>query len=220
MIGTPVSHTLSDLDNILERLDTQQQDDPNTTHTIVGTQQQQQTLVEPLHWNVFPNLEPVPTSYEFDIHVDQGDKLNWLYSAKQEKVYIKLNSMMHLTVSYEPLNPSEALHVRAMIVFSRRDEMHLPVSRCPNHRMMRNEVPSFHILKCCNPGTEYHGTENATWFGQRASLLVPMGPHAAVVNEDGRCQQSLGLEFLCQNSCANGIQRKQTVLVFTLENKQ
>lgn len=78
-------------------------------------------------------------------------------------------------------------------------------------------MPAFHILKCCNPGTEYHGTENESWFGQRSSLLVPMGPLAAS-SSTGRCQESLGLEFLCQNSCSNGIQRKQTVLVFTLEN--
>lgn len=78
------------------------------------------------------------------------------------------------------------------------------------------EVPAFHIVKCCNPGTDYRGVENGASFGQRASLVVPMGPQPQ--NESGRCQQSLGLEFLCQNSCANGIQRKQTVLVFTLEN--
>lgn len=45
--------------------------------------------------------------------------------------------MMHLTVSYVPLS-AEPLFVRAMIVFSRRDEMHLPVTRCPNHRMLRS----------------------------------------------------------------------------------
>lgn len=85
------------------------------------------------HWKDFPNLNPVHTAYDFDIHVDNGEKINWLYSAKQEKVYIKLNSTMNLTVSYVP-NDGEPLHVRAMIVFSRREEMHMPVTRCPNHR--------------------------------------------------------------------------------------
>lgn len=156
-----------------------------------------------------------------------GEKFNWLYSAKLDKVYIKLNSVMHLAVSYVP-HGIEPLHVRAMIVFSRREEMHLPVTRCPNHRMLSSgkcytEVPAFHILKCCNPGTEYFGIENGSLFGQRASLAVPLtanAPSPAAALSGGRVQQSLGLEFLCQNSCANGIQRKQTVLVFTLENER
>lgn len=79
-------------------------------------------------------------------------------------------------------------------------------------------MPAFHILKCCNPGTEYYGTENSSSFGQRSSLVVPMAPLSPSSAGSGRCQQSIGLEFLCQNSCSNGIQRKQTVLVFTLEN--
>lgn len=187
------------------------------------------------------------TDYDFDVHIDTGDKINWMYSAKLDKVYIKLNSMMNLTVSYRP-SSLEPLFVRAMIVFSRRDEIHLPVSRCPNHRMQCSgrsddgcnetrilihsvsfvaEVPAFHILKCCNPNTEYHGIENESSFGRRASLVVPLGrpqqqqlQQQLAPGETIRCQHSLGLEFMCQNSCANGIQRKQTVLVFTLENER
>lgn len=85
--------------------------------------------------------------------------------------------------------------------------------------MSVTDAPDFHILKCCNLGTVYNGVERESTFGQRASLVVPMGAQPPR-NELGRCQQSLGLEFLCQNSCSNGIQRKQTVLVFTLENER
>lgn len=178
------------------------------------------------HWNKFPNFDSVETQFAFDIHVEPGEKINWEYSPKLEKVYIKLNSVMNLNVSYEAVgNFDEHLFVRAMIVFSSSSEMHLAVSRCPNHRMQRepsnvlqaNEVPAFHILKCCHPETMYSGEENQQTYGNRASLLVPLDKRARI-NEDGRRSQSLGLEFLCQNSCSNGIHRKQTVLMLTLEN--
>lgn len=136
---------------------------------------------------------------------------------------------MNLNISYESngINAAEHLFVRAMIVFSATSEMHLPVSRCPNHRMQResnnmlqvNEVPAFHILKCCHPETIYAGEENQQTYGNRASLLVPLDRQARL-NENGRRSQSLGLEFLCQNSCSNGIHRKQTVLMLTLENER
>lgn len=165
--------------------------------------------------------------YDFDIHIEQGEKINWMYSTKLDKVYIKLNSVMNLNISYVPIgNVPEHLFVRAMIVFSSTDEMHMAVSRCPNHRMQRdpnsnqiNEVPAFHILKCCHPDTLYTGEENQQVFGNRSAFVVPLDRFARM-NEHGRCSQSLGLEFLCQNSCSNGIQRKQTVLVFTLENQR
>lgn len=144
------------------------------------------------------------------------------------KIYIKLNSVMNLSFSYVPFPNDTELSLRAMIVFSASDEMHLPVRRCPNHRMQRdpnhqpnaNEVPPFHILKCCDPATLYHGEEMEQIFGKRSSLVVPLGCSNSIVNEDGVCTKTIGFEFLCQNSCANGIQRKQTVVVFTLENQR
>lgn len=77
-------------------------------------------------------------------------------------------------------------------------------------------MPSAHILKCCHPNTQYVGEESAQVFGQRLSVLVPLD--RPVVNDDGHASESLMLEFMCQNSCTTGINRKSTAVVFTLEN--
>lgn len=183
---------------------------------------EQSYKMEPEHWNKFPNLENVDSEFQFDIHVDPSENLNWLYHHKMEKIYIKLNSVMNLSFSYMPANCG--LFLRAMIIFSSPDEMHLPVGRCPNHRVQRdpkhtpntNDIPLHHILKCCHPETRYVGSEFDQTFGKRSSLVLPLGQ--TKINEHGRCTESIGLEFLCQNSCSNGIQRKQTAVVFTLEN--
>lgn len=58
------------------------------------------------------------------------------------KIYIKLNSVMNVSFSYIPMNSNDYLYLRAMIVFSSPDEMHLPVNRCPNHRI---PLPQNHI---------------------------------------------------------------------------
>lgn len=79
------------------------------------------------------------------------------------------------------------------------------------------DVPAEHILKCCHPSTQYVGKENSQLFGQRLSIVVPLHPSA--VDEDGCASESVMLEFLCQNSCTTGINRKSTAVVFTLENE-
>lgn len=108
--------------------------------------------------------------------------MNWMFQPKIGKIYIKINSLMNLSFSYQPMNDLSPLCLRAMIVFSSTDEMHLAVRCCPNHRMQRapnpvdgSEVPPHHILKCCDPNTQYIGEENKQTFGTRTSLIVPLG---------------------------------------------
>lgn len=79
-------------------------------------------------------------------------------------------------------------------------------------------MPSDHILKCLHPNAKYVGDENCQLFGDRLSIVVPLG--RPEINEDGIANESLKWEFLCQNSCATGINRKSTAVIFTLENEQ
>lgn len=188
-------------------------------------------------------MENVDTNYSFDMHIDPGENQNWLFNPKIGKVYIKLNSVMKVALSYKPHGTSN-LYLRAMILYSSPDDMHLQVKRCANHRVsmdnqgpyklrigsdvfvilkifnffFKQDVPPAHILKCCHPNTQYIGNENAQVFGQRLSILVPLD--RPVVNEEGYASESLMLEFMCQNSCTTGINRKSTAVVFTLENER
>lgn len=77
-------------------------------------------------------------------------------------------------------------------------------------------VPADHILKCYHPHAKYIGSENAQLFGDRLSIVVPLD--RPTVNESGIASETIKWEFLCQNSCATGINRKSTAVIFTLEN--
>lgn len=71
--------------------------------------------------------------HALDMHINNGDNQNWLYNQRMDKVFIKLNSVMTATVTYKPLETGD-LFLRAMIVYTNPDDMHLPVTRCANHR--------------------------------------------------------------------------------------
>jgi len=78
-------------------------------------------------------------------------------------------------------------------------------------------VPSGHILKCYHPNAKYIGNENSPIFGERLSIVVDIG--RPVVNENGIAKEVISFEFLCQNSCAGGMNSKTTAVIFTLENE-
>ncbi|KAG4079569.1 hypothetical protein HA402_012339 [Bradysia odoriphaga] len=179
-------------------------------------------LTVPEHWDKYPNMEIIETKFGLDIGIDPGENQNWLYNLKMNKVFIKLNSVMTVTVSYKPYDAAN-LSLRAMIVYTSPDDMHLQVKRCANHKAAtmfsidHQDVPVDHILKCYHPHAKYHGSENAQLFGDRLSIVVPLD--RPVVNESGIANETIKWEFLCQNSCATGINRKSTAVIFTLENE-
>lgn len=78
-------------------------------------------------------------------------------------------------------------------------------------------MPPEHILKCYHPKAKYVGNENSQLFGERLAIVVDLGN--PVVAENGTVNESIMFEFLCQNSCTTGINRKFTAVIFTLENE-
>lgn len=78
-------------------------------------------------------MEIIDTKYALDMHIDPGENQNWLFNHKMNKVFIKLNSVMTATISYKPSDTS-SLFLRAMIVYTSPDDMHLQVKRCANHK--------------------------------------------------------------------------------------
>lgn len=87
-------------------------------------------------------MENVDTNYSFDMHIDPVENQNWLFNPKLGKVYIKLNSVMKVTLFYKPYSTTN-LFLRAMILYSSPDDMHLQVKRCANHRVSTDNQGSF-----------------------------------------------------------------------------
>lgn len=181
---------------------------------IISTMDNEQQLRDhPM--NKLPDLEKVDCGYNFDVFLN-GDSNNWIYSPDLDKIFIKISSVMNVHLSYRPLN--ENLYVRAMILYSNPDDMHLPVKRCPNHSTNDQTSHADHILKCCDPHAEYRGNGDGAVFKDRLSITVPL----TQMNRDdnGNASMSIGYEFGCQNSCSRGINRRTTSIMFTLENEQ
>lgn len=70
-----------------------------------------------------------------------------------------------------------------------------------------------HILRCEHTDTQYFGSDSGQKFIDKLSILLPLGKsgYGDVVNE------TIALQFVCQNSCVSGINRRSTAIIFTLE---
>lgn len=166
------------------------------------------------HLDKCPDLVSFDTPHSFEVTIN-GDNNNWQYHTQLEKIFIKMNAVMNVNISFKPLN--QVLFLRAMILYSNPNEMHLPVRRCANHKASDCGENVHHILKCCHPKAQYHGLENGQIFRDRLSIVVPLvNPR---LDDDGVANEPINLEFACQNSCTSGINRKATCIVFTLENQ-
>lgn len=179
----------------------------------------------PSHFNKHPNLDTVPTSYDFSVGVPGNQNTNVVF--QNQKLFIKMDSKMTVTVTYKEQQKGEPLYLRAMILFASTENMHLPVNRCANHPYRpSNEELNKHddkearfasIIKINNPHASYKGIKTGETFGQRLSVVVPLDGDK--FDSEGNITQTLCMEFGCQNSCASGINRRPTTLVFTLENE-
>lgn len=173
----------------------------------------------PDHFGRYPNLVKIESNYAFDASVST-DQAPVVFS--HNKLFIKMNSKMTFCMSYREQTRGERLYLRAMILFSKSAEMHLPVTRCKNHRQGSgngnpNESFAASIIKINNPKAEYLGAEAGETFGDRLSVRIPL--ESGSFDEDGNITHMVSIEFGCQSSCSSGINRRPTTLVFTLETE-
>ncbi|CRK88703.1 CLUMA_CG002347, isoform A [Clunio marinus] len=168
----------------------------------------------PKHLYQLPSMEDINNEWDFNIflHSDYAGKTTWMYSPKLHKVFVKINTSMHVNVKFENVDPSRKLFVRAMIVYSSPNEFAEPVKKCPNHRDQSNNLNSpEHILRSPASHTVYIGKEEGKLFGEKLAILVSQ--------DDLVAGEPLKLQFTCQNSCSGGMNRKSTSIIFTLENE-
>lgn len=174
----------------------------------------------PPHFGRHPDLEPIRSNYKFETDV-LNDNANLVYT--DQKLFIKMNAMLSMNVSYTPQTANEQMYLRVMILYTSSAEMHMPVTRCNNHRIATPVMdPSDYakansIMKVTHPKVKYEGSDSGTTYGERLSIVVPID-QALFDADTNRVTESIRLEFGCQNSCSSGINRRATTMVFTLED--
>lgn len=161
------------------------------------------------HMTKLPILDEFITDWNFhvDLSPESASKTSYMYSSKLNKVFVKMNTHLHLYPTYSNIDPNKELSIRAMIVYTSQNDLAEPVKKCPNHKDRDN---SDHILKCDLPDTRYVGHETGKLFQEKLATVIPLCSIAP--------NEPFKLLFTCQNSCSGGINRKMTSLVFTLED--
>lgn len=123
----------------------------------------QMMVMYPDHHKQLPILEDTETSWNFEInlHGDHSGKTSWMFSTKLNKVFVKINSNINVYPKYEVQHHGEELYVRTMIVYTQKNDIQEPVTKCPNHRSQNDNMgcPE-HILRCNTKDTECEFTVN------------------------------------------------------------
>ncbi|VDO28448.1 unnamed protein product [Onchocerca flexuosa] len=109
-----------------------------------------------------------------------------------------------------PILPPPKSFIRICAVYSENFYANVPVRRCDYHRSLdRNQEE--HFLIVTNNSEAQHLTEKVEGEeGLRSFVIVPF--------DALHKNTHLTLQFRCYSSCVGGINRRQVVLCFSLEN--
>lgn len=173
-----------------------------------------QQQLYPTHLGKLPLTDLMDSEWGFNIELnsESASKTSWMFSNKLNKVFVKINTHLNVHATYTPIDDTQQLFVRAMIVYTSPNDLAEPVKKCPNHREQSGADYPEHILRCAtSQSPQYVGVETGKFFKDKLAILIPMSAIAS--------NEPLKLLFTCQNSCSGGINRKATSIVFTLENQ-
>ncbi|KYM94450.1 PREDICTED: cellular tumor antigen p53 [Cyphomyrmex costatus] len=139
---------------------------------------------------------------------------DWVYSQILKKAYVKMEKTLPLRFTWEPT--TSGLFLRTKLVFVYEQHKNDPVRRCPNHiasTSYNNELVDperKHVVYCVNHAASTYEEEN-----EHLSILTPLR-----TPEPGSQYVAMCFKFFCKNSCPSGMNRRETELEFTLEDKR
>lgn len=109
------------------------------------------------------------------------------------------------------------LFLRTRLAYVYEQHKNDPVKRCPNHvaptnYINQNMLPERikHVVHCVNHASSIYEEEN-----EHLSVLTPL-----CTPEAGSQYVPMCFKFFCKNSCTSGMNRRETELVFTLEDER
>lgn len=166
-----------------------------------------------------PSKEEFDGRYGFSLIMDwsnNGPKKSWEYASQLNKLYVKMSCFVPLQFKVSPEGAGRNLKVRGVLVYDADDDLHLAIERCPVHRLPTNksniEFPNYqhlmHVLSCKNKGTVYEQNEHSG----RYSIVVPLDE-----SQPGSAYSTLLFGLMCKSSCVGGMNRRNTSIIFTLE---
>lgn len=157
-----------------------------------------------------------PGQYGFNIHFDDPKQqpskgANWLYSSRQDKLYVKKD--VPCPIKFETnQHIAPGASIKVMAVFDDARYASDIVQRCYNHYSVDTEkgIPfAKHLIKCeCQQACYEEDSES-----NRLSVSVQYENP-----QSGEMYSTYIFKFTCLGSCSGGINRRPIKVVFTLEH--
>ncbi|XP_013145903.1 PREDICTED: cellular tumor antigen p53-like isoform X2 [Papilio polytes] len=166
-----------------------------------------------------PETGSFPGFFNFGVEIksSETDRKKFLYSAKLNRIYVDMGVEFPVHFTWNTSGPHmpglEDLYVRATVVFSDDAQKEKRVERCLQHAHEPNNPGEEGVVRNVLRSARALGTADLHYCGAARlpdswlSVLVRLpqpAPHA--------------YQFVCKNSCSSGINRRNTAIVFTLEN--
>merc|ERR1712071_648022 len=148
---------------------------------------------------------------DFNRAQDRTKATPWIFSPKLEKLFVQLDKACPVNFQLN-IHPSmfSSYQVRGQLVYSKAEDFHDSVERCINHQQKDGIIlpHTAHVLRCDDANSAYIDHEN-----KRHSVLVGLKQPAPGCHYVTFCYR-----FMCLSSCIGSLNRRQTKLIFTLEN--
>lgn len=173
------------------------------------------SIIESEPTGINPCIEEVGGIHNFQVKVPIGIKSGAKeahYSEQLRKLYINQNRFVNLEFRMEPLPETESKHffVRAICIFIGADDYAEPVTVCYTHSRdsvgHAKSTVADHLVRCNHTKSIYQLDS----VSGRHSVMAPMSTSGS------GCL--LGYKFMDLGSCCGGINRRETALIFTLED--
>uniref|UniRef100_A0A915Q4G7 P53 DNA-binding domain-containing protein n=1 Tax=Setaria digitata TaxID=48799 RepID=A0A915Q4G7_9BILA len=165
--------------------------------------------VDPPERASLPVSRPEATAHQlgFEVTVEGGRQSAYIF--RNRSLFTKMNTSVIFTVNCSNSPPPKSF-IRICAIYSDNIYANVPVQRCDYHRS-RDRNQEEHFLIVINNSKAQHLTEKVEdEEGFRSFAIVPFD-----ALPPNKC---LTLQFRCYSSCVGGINRRQVVLCFSLEN--
>nr|XP_018911508.1 PREDICTED: cellular tumor antigen p53-like [Bemisia tabaci] len=182
------------------------------------------------------SVEPAVSEYNSSLKFEMlaGTKAQeqngqkWVCSISLSKIFVEINHTVSPQFSWQPTSATNMpcmLFIRATPIYTSPDFTKVPVKRCPTHSVPNHPLNSGldeemieHVLRCPRDDAIYEKDP----VSGRCSVKIPIQ-----VNDPdfynmvaGQGETQIDYKFVCQTSCAKGMERRAIHVIFTLENGQ
>lgn len=169
-----------------------------------------------------PNLENNAGELNFTVSINSenthGNK--YLYSLPCNRIYVHISKQFALEFNwnFEEAKNYGSMFVRATLLFSDNSYSQQRVLRCVQHLHGSQEVePQIvdHVLRSDRP----YGTEGVFYTGSKDVENIWLSVLVMFNSTDNIQSFNHAFRLECKNSCSTGINRRNTEIMFTLEDE-